>query len=46
MDVYGDVVDGGGDGEVFGGGVMGEEVCSGYCVGDGVMNECDETAPA
>ena len=46
MNVYRDIVDGGGDGEVFGGGIVGEEVGSWYCVGDGVLDECDETAPA
>ena len=44
--VYWDVVDGDGDGEVFGGRVDGEEVSREVVVGDGVVDEGDETAPA
>ena len=46
MDVYGYVVDGDGDGEVFGGRVVGEEVSREVVVGDGVVDEGDEAAPA
>ena len=44
--VYWDVVDGDGDGEVFGGRVVGEEVSRKVGVGDGVVNKGNETTPA
>ena len=46
VDVDGNVVDGDGDGEVFGGGVVGEEVGREVGVGEGVVDEDDEAAPA
>ena len=45
MDVDGDVVDGGGNREVFRDGVAGEEIGRGSGVRDGVVYECDETTP-
>ena len=44
--VYWDVVDGDRNGEVFGGGVVGEEVSRKVGVGDGVMDKGNKTTPA
>ena len=45
MDVNGEVVDGGGDREVFRDGIAGEEIERGFGERDGVVYVCDETTP-
>ena len=46
VDVYWDVVDGDGNGEVFSGRVVGEKVSREVRVGDGVVDKGNETTPA